>query len=270
MKRHTKMIRQAALLAFVLVTAAGAVNAQQPQPQQQPVNKPYQGTGRDPFVAWRPAVKKPVKKGPSVIAAPPIQARIDAYKAQKASAMNMQQPAPKPTTALLLSEMQLTGVFRTPRGYAAMVEATPIKLSFVIYPGEKFFDGMLVAIEENRLVCRKETRWTDGRREQGVEFKPLGQPNAVKDSMTASAAAAPVQSVSEPAATSEPSAATAGDTPQLKPQPGLRAGASPNKPERKGVWGLLDKHGKEIAEQGAKCPGGRALVAQDGTVTCRE
>jgi hypothetical protein len=98
----------------------------------------------------------------------------------------MQLPAPKPTTALLLSELQLTGVFRTPRGYAAMVEATPIKLSFVIYPGEKFFDGMLVAIEENRLVCRKETRWSDGRRELGVEFKPLGQPNAVKDSVTAS------------------------------------------------------------------------------------
>ena len=95
--------------------------------------------------------------------------------------MNMQLPAPKPTTALLLSEVQLTGIFRTPRGYAATVEATPIKLSFVIYPGERFFDGMLVAIEENRLVCRKETRWSDGRRELSVDFKPLGQPNAVKD-----------------------------------------------------------------------------------------
>ncbi len=183
MKRHTKMIRQAALLAFVLMTAAVAGNAQ----QKQPANTSYKGTSRDPFVAWRPAAKKPVKKGPTIIAPPPLQARIDAYKAEKATAMNMQQPAPKPTTALLLNEMQLTGVFRTPRGYAAMVEATPIKLSFVIYPGEKFFDGMLVAIEEGRLVCRKETRWSDGRREQGVEFKPLGQPNAVKDSMTTGA-----------------------------------------------------------------------------------
>ena len=38
------------------------------------------------------------------------------------------------------------------RGFAAMVEATPFnpKLSYVIYPGESFFDGQLVAIEEAR------------------------------------------------------------------------------------------------------------------------
>ena len=36
-----------------------------------------------------------------------------------------------------------------------MVHATPINLSYTIYPGEKFFDGQLVAIEENRLTFRK-------------------------------------------------------------------------------------------------------------------
>ena len=177
MKRNKKMIRFALLVAFTFAIV-GAVQAQK-------ASTSYRGTARDPFVAWRPPKKKE-KVGPTIVAPPAIQARIDAYKAQKLAAMNMQLPAPKATTALLLSEMQLTGIFRTPRGYAAMVEATPIKLSFVIYPGEKFYDGMLVAIEENRLVCRKETRWSDGRRELGVEFKPLGQPNVVKDSVTAS------------------------------------------------------------------------------------
>src|SRR5215207_8150384 len=92
--------------------------------------------------------------------------------------MNLQQAAPKPTTALLLSEVQVKGIFRTPRGYAAMVEATPIKLSYVVYPGEQFYDGMLVAIEETRLVFRKQTRWTDGRTVVAVESKPLVQPSA--------------------------------------------------------------------------------------------
>jgi hypothetical protein len=76
-----------------------------------------------------------------------------------------------------------------------MVEAKPIKLSYVIYPGEIFFDGMLVAIEEDRLVFRKETRWSDGRREMKVEMKALGATNAVKDTLTtanAPAAASPV------------------------------------------------------------------------------
>src|SRR5215207_8947122 len=98
--------------------------------------------------------------------------------------MNLQQAAPKPTTALLLSEVQVKGIFRTPRGYAAMVEATPIKLSYVVYPGEQFYNGMLVAIEESRLVFRKQTRWTDGRTDVAVETKVLVQPSAA-DALTA-------------------------------------------------------------------------------------
>jgi hypothetical protein len=143
--------------------------------------------GRDPFVPYKPVVKsKNTAKVAAVPVTPPsIQSRIDSYKAQKLAAMSAQRPAPKPTTALLLSEMQVIGIFRTPRGYAAMVEATPIKLSYVIYPGEQFFDGQLVAIEENRLVFRRETRFTDGRKETGVETKPLRTSNAVSDTLAA-------------------------------------------------------------------------------------
>ena len=69
--------------------------------------------------------------------------------------LRRQSPRPR----CLLNEMQVTGIFRTPRGWAAMVEATPIKLSYVIYPGESFFDGQLVAIEEGRLVFRRDIVW---------------------------------------------------------------------------------------------------------------
>lgn len=184
---YTKMIKQtlqAALAAGALLTfsATSFVNAQEP-------STTYRGAGRDPFTKYKPPVKR-VKPVPQPIGAPSIEARIAAYKAQKAIAMNAQLPAPKPTTALLLSEAQVTGIFRTPRGYAAMVEAKPIKLSYVIYPGETFFDGMLVAIEEDRLVFRKETRWSDGRREMKVEMKSLGAANAVKDTLTTAAPAA--------------------------------------------------------------------------------
>lgn len=158
------------------------------------------GTGpRDPFVPYKPVIKtKATKVQAMPVTPPPIQARIDKYKAQKQEAMRAQKAAPKPTTALLLSEMQVIGIFRTPRGYAAMVEATPIKLSYVVYPGEQFFDGQLVAIEENRLVFRHEILYTDGKSQTSVEIKPLRQANAVADSMAAtrsgderSAAAAP-------------------------------------------------------------------------------
>ena len=160
--------------------------------------KPSRSGGRDPFEKYRPPIKR-VKPAASQIPPPSIKERIEHYKAQKMAAMNAQLPAPKPTTALLLGEVQITGIFRTPRGYAAMVEATPIKLSYVIYPGETFFDGQLVAIEEDRLVFRREARWSDGRREMVVEIKPLRQQNAVTDSMTSAKGAKTNAPASEPA-----------------------------------------------------------------------
>jgi hypothetical protein len=93
--------------------------------------------------------------------------------------MSARVAAPKPTTAFLLSEVQVIGISRSPRGYAAIVEASPIKLAYVIYPGEQFYDGQLVAIEDNRLVFRRETVFTDGRRERSVELKPLRQPDSI-------------------------------------------------------------------------------------------
>ncbi len=124
-----------------------------------------------------------------VVMPPSIQERIEQYKAQKLAAMSARIAAPKPTTAFLLSEVQVVGISRSPRGYAAIVEASPIKLAYVIYPGERFYDGQLVAIEDNRLVFRRETVYTNGKRERSVEMKPLRQPNTV-DALAAAAAKA--------------------------------------------------------------------------------
>src|SRR5262245_33287625 len=138
-------------------------------------------SGRDPFKKYQPVIK-PTKAVATKLEPPTIQARIERYRAQKVAAANAHVAAPKPTTALLLNEVQVTGIFRTPRGWSAMVEATVLtpKLSYVIYPGESFFDGQLVAIEEGRLVFRRDMVWTDGRKEKSVELKPLRAPNPVE------------------------------------------------------------------------------------------
>ena len=176
------------LFSAALLIASGfaiGVVAQETEAPQKPVSKRSANGGRDPFRKYEPAppaMKKIAGQSP----VPTIQDRITQYKAQKAAAMNARMPAPKPTTALLLSEIQVIGISRSPRGYAAIIEATPIKLTYVIYPGESFFDGQLVAIEDNRLVFRRETVFTDGRRERSVEYKPLRQPSPV-NSLTAPA-----------------------------------------------------------------------------------
>jgi hypothetical protein len=131
-----------------------------------------------------------VVKKSTLVAPPSIQQRIEEYKAQKQAAMSARIAAPKPTTAFLLSEMQVVGISRSPRGYAAIVEASPIKLAYVIYPGERFYDGQLVAIEDNRLVFRRETVFTNGKRERSVEMKSLRQATVVDAMAPAKAAPA--------------------------------------------------------------------------------
>lgn len=177
------------LLSAALLVASGfaiGVVGQETQPQKPAATKRAFSGGRDPFRKYEPPPPM-VKRIAGQTPIPSIQDRIAQYKAQKIAAMTARMPAPKPTTALLLSEIQVIGISRSPRGYAAIIEATPIKLSYVIYPGEPFFDGQLVAIEDSRLVFRRETVFTDGRRERAVEYKPLRQPNQVNSMTTAPA-----------------------------------------------------------------------------------
>jgi hypothetical protein len=204
--RFASFLGGCALLAVVGVSSnVMAQESQNPKPAK--ATKRSFNTGRDPFKKYEPP-RALVKKNTGPVTPPPIQDRIDQYRAQKSAAMQARMPAPKPTTALLLNEIQVIGISRTPRGYAAIVEATPIKLSYVIYPGEPFYDGQLVAIEDNRLVFRRETVYTDGRRERSVELKPLRQPSAV-NSMTAVKPAAPTPEAEAPKKEDEKSVATA-------------------------------------------------------------
>jgi hypothetical protein len=188
-KKTSRVKFTASLLGAVMLVITGLLAtavAQETEPQK-PVTKRVTSGGRDPFRKYeppRPVVKRIANQSP----VPSIQDRIASYKAQRAAAMSARMAAPKPTTALLLSEIQVIGISRTPRGYAAIVEATPIKLSYVIYPGEPFYDGQLVAIEDSRLVFRRETVFTDGRRDRSVEYKPLRQPTPVNSVPTPGAA----------------------------------------------------------------------------------
>lgn len=171
-----------AAIAFVLVSGNSTQSLAQAgrdpfrsapysKPQAPRTNTPSNPSSSSGTATTKP--EKPIKKGPMVVAAPPIESRIDYYKRVREEAATNGQPLPKVTSVLLVEEMSVTGIFKTPRGYAAMVEATPIKLSYTIYPGEKFFDGQLVAVEENRLIFRKVTKWSNNKFVSSVENKPL-------------------------------------------------------------------------------------------------
>ena len=186
----------AILLAVAGVAGCGALQTANGQAKSDVKAAPTRANqgGRDPFKQYEPP-RVMVRKAGALVLAPSIQERIEQYKAQKLAAMNARVAAPKPTTAFLLSEIQVVGISRSPRGYAAIVEATPIKLAYVIYPGERFYDGQLVAIEDGQLIFRRETVFSDGRRDRSVEMKPLRQVNTVDALSAAAAKSAAAESV---------------------------------------------------------------------------
>ncbi len=191
-----------AALALMLLSAA-AVSA-----QRDPFQKAAYLKERKPAPASAAKAGGPAKEpnyGP-----PAIEARIEYFKRLREQAAANGTPLPKVTSVLTLGEMSVTGIFKTPRGYAAMVEATPIKLSYTIYPGEKFFDGQLVAVEENRLVFRKVTKTGQGKFVASVENKPLRQftlRSEIEGTAPAQGEKAPVQAVKTDPAQAEPAQA---------------------------------------------------------------
>ena len=175
----------ACAVALVLVSGNfSEINAQRDPFQKPGFMKPK------PVVVVKP---KPVKiEKPMVNYAPPtIEARIEYFKRLRETAAANGSLMPKVTSVLTLNEMAVTGIFKTPRGYAAIVEAMPIKLSYTIYPGEKFFDGQLVAVEEKRLVFRRVTKIGEGKFVASVENKPLMQYGAKPQAETTASAVTP-------------------------------------------------------------------------------
>jgi hypothetical protein len=163
-------VRLATLAAAFAVVGVTAIDT---EAQRDPFEKPAWARTKDPS---RPGQAGPGGRVPGAepnYGTPAIEQRIDYYKRLREDAVANGQSMPKVTSVLTLDELAVTGIFKTPRGYAAMVEATPIKLSYTIYPGDKFFDGQLVAVEENRLVFRKVTKVAKDKFVSTVENKSL-------------------------------------------------------------------------------------------------
>lgn len=183
-----------------------------------PFQKPGWQVSRDQRSGGPGGVKKPSAVAPFQALVPTIEQRIEFFKRLRETAALNGQPLPKVTSVLTLNEMAVTGIFKTPRGYAAMVEAVPIKLSYTIYPGEKFFDGQLVAVEENRLVFRKVTKMAKNKFVASVENKTLRK-YSVEQEIQGTAPSAADGKPPETVATYQPAAPVDANAPKAAPAP---------------------------------------------------
>jgi hypothetical protein len=243
----TKRFACLTVVAAALIFVSGHFS--QANAQRDPFKKASWATPKKQALPGMPgsssAIKPPVNYGP-----PAIEARIEYFKRLREQAAANGQPLPKVTSVLTLNEMSVTGIFKTPRGYAAMVQATPINLSYTIYPGEKFFDGQLVAVEENRLVFRKVTKVGAGKFVASVENKPLKQftmKAQIEGTATSQTAEKPVETAANvPPADGAKSSKPATSNPFLSPLDEMNN--TPAAPENKGK----DKKGQKKPAKVAK------------------
>jgi hypothetical protein len=170
-KSTVKRLVGSAIFSVALIAVSG--HFEEVSAQRDPFEKPAWARTRDPRTVVAGTGSKAAGSTPVSYGTPAIDQRIDYYKRLRENAVANGLPMPKVTSVLTLDELAVTGIFKTPRGYAAIVEATPIKLSYTIYPGDKFFNGQLVAVEENRLVFRKVDKIGKDKFTSSVENKSL-------------------------------------------------------------------------------------------------
>lgn len=73
-------------------------------------------------------------------------------------APEIQGPRPEGVPGLLIDEVSLIGIIRTPAGYVAQVQAADRQKSFLLHEGEELFDGEVVSIDGNEVVFKQIVR----------------------------------------------------------------------------------------------------------------
>ncbi len=64
-------------------------------------------------------------------------------------------PRPEGVPGLLIDEIDLTGIWRTSKGYVAQVVAANQKKSYLLREGDQLYDGDVVSINKNEVVFKQ-------------------------------------------------------------------------------------------------------------------
>lgn len=64
-------------------------------------------------------------------------------------------PLPEGIAGLLIDEIDLTGIFRTSRGFIAQVVAPNKNKSYLVRAGDQLYDGDVVRISQNEVVFKQ-------------------------------------------------------------------------------------------------------------------
>ena len=112
--------------------------------------RPYRPTNRDPF---RKTPKSKSAKSAKSIARlqgfASLEVRRAEFKQKVDQARSRDLSEPDPVSQYLVTELDVTGVFRDDRGFGAFVRATPTGSMFFVRNGTRVYNGEVVQIEHD-------------------------------------------------------------------------------------------------------------------------
>jgi len=110
--------------------------------------RPYRPSNRDPFKkAVKPKAAKSAKAMARLQGFPALEVRRAEFKQKVEQARSRDLAEPDAISQYLVTELELTGVFRDDRGYGAFVRAAPTGSMFFIRTGTRVYNGEVTRIE---------------------------------------------------------------------------------------------------------------------------
>ncbi|MEK6324170.1 MAG: hypothetical protein AABN33_21235 [Acidobacteriota bacterium] len=109
--------------------------------------RPYRSSGRDPF---KKTVKPKTSRGKQaqarMLGFPTLDVRRAEFRQKVEQARARDGAEPDPVSQYLVSELDITGVFRDDRGFGAFVRAQPTGTMFFVRNGARCYNGEVVRI----------------------------------------------------------------------------------------------------------------------------
>ena len=201
------LIYCAIILWFIMSVAVFKASAQQGDKPSHPVQqtssgpssttdigptgssiRPYSPAGRNPFRRFVPPKAGPKTSKGDVkskqLGYPTLELRRGEFQQKVAQLRSRDLPEPNPVSQYLVSELDVTGVFRDNRGFGAFLRAQPTGTTFFVRSGDRCYNGEVLRIENDdsdsegsKVLFREESR-TDvngkpGKQERVVAKTPV-------------------------------------------------------------------------------------------------
>lgn len=153
-----------AVLLALGVTLAGVGAAQQQPPSQQPQPPAAEGTPepeQEPEVNAGPDIDQILEGEEEVLSGSGFTYdpgnRRDPFKSLlvEQQTREFRGPRPEGIPGLLIDEIDLTGIWRTGKGFVAQVVASNQKKTYLLKEGDQLYDGDVVSISKKEVVFKQ-------------------------------------------------------------------------------------------------------------------